>query len=89
MYLFSLCLSSVVVCYCAVGYRSSVVAQRLDQHYKEHKKTGPPLHSLCGGLFQWANEGRPMAISNKVHPFSNAWGKLLDSKIRAPIYNEV
>ena len=74
---------SLVVCYCSVGYRSSLVAQRLYRHYKEQEKTCPPLHNLEGGLFQWANEGRPLAISNTVHPYSSAWGKLLDSKLRA------
>ena len=76
---------STVVCYCSVGYRSSLVAQRLYRHYKEHRETCPPLHNLEGGLFQWANEGRPLAISNTVHPYSSAWGILLDSKLRSQI----
>ncbi|RUS80890.1 hypothetical protein EGW08_011361, partial [Elysia chlorotica] len=46
-----------VVCYCSVGYRSSMVAKNLEQFYKTSGKTPvPEIYNLSGSLFQWANE---------------------------------
>lgn len=42
---------------------------------------------LDGGIFQWANEGRPIVRddrpSNQVHPYDGRWGWLLESRHRA------
>ena len=63
-----------VILYCSVGYRSSELAQKLNGEGFER------LFNLEGGLFRWANEGRPLAQSEaRVHPFDRLWGTLLDS----------
>ncbi|BDI15654.1 sulfurtransferase [Nostoc cf. commune SO-36] len=64
-----------IVVYCAVGYRSAKLAQQLD-------KAGMKcIHNLRGGIFQWANEGRPIFKNDHraqvVHPYNAIWGKLL------------
>ncbi len=38
--------------------------------------------NLEGGLFQWANEGRPLAGgATGVHPFNSFWGRGLESRL--------
>jgi rhodanese-related sulfurtransferase len=71
-----------VVLYCAVGYRSAECATRL-------LRAGfTSLTNLEGSLFQWANEGRPLAAdvgpASRVHPYSQRFGKLLKPELRAP-----
>lgn len=64
-----------LVVYCSVGYRSARVAQHLRQAGFHQ------VFNLEGGLFQWANEGRPMVRDGQpvqqVHPYNAQWGKLL------------
>jgi len=43
-----------IVVYCSVGYRSGAIARRLRKQGFEH------VYNLEGGLFKWANEGRPI-----------------------------
>ena len=75
--------NAVIVVYCSVGYRSaSVVEALLKAGHKE-------VFNLEGGLFQWANEDRPL-FSNRerattVHPYDRRWGGLLRSDLRAPL----
>jgi len=68
-----------IVVYCSVGYRSAAVADRL-------KAAGfTRVFNLEGGIFQWANEGRPIfrdrEPAHEVHPYSRLWGRWLDSKL--------
>jgi len=67
-----------VICYCSVGYRSSVLARRLDS-----LETEPPLavrpSNLEGSIFTWAAEGRqvgsPLWNSRNQHfPVTVGWG---------------
>ena len=68
----------IVVVYCSVGYRSSKIAEILA------RRGVPNVFNLEGSLFQWANEGRPLyqgaSRVNRVHPFDDEWGKLLDQQ---------
>jgi rhodanese-related sulfurtransferase len=49
-----------IVVYCAVGYESSEVADSL-------KRTGfSRVQMLDGGIFRWANDGRPLLDGNGV-----------------------
>ncbi len=71
---------SGVILYCSVGYRSSELAQDLMDAGFDN------LHNLEGGLFTWANEGRPMASgASLVHPYNRLWSTLLDSTRSAPV----
>ena len=45
------------------------------------------VYDLSGGLFAWANQGRPMEAEGRaaadVHPYSTVWGRLLKPAVRA------
>ena len=59
-----------IVVYCAVGYRSAIMAERL-------KALGHTnVFNLEGAIFAWATEGYPLEGSNKVHPY-NSMGSLM------------
>ena len=70
----------IVVTYCSVGYRSSKLAAQLQARGVAN------LYNLEGSLFRWANEGRPLhrgnEPANRVHPYDDEWGQLLDSRFR-------
>jgi rhodanese-related sulfurtransferase len=70
-----------IVTYCAVGYRSGEMAQRL-------RAAGfTNVRNLEGSIFQWANEHRPLVHGNQrvtqVHPYNSFWGRLLSDDVRA------
>ena len=72
-----------IVTYCAVGYRSGEMAERL-------RAAGfTNVRNLEGSIFQWANEHRPLVHRDQpvtqVHPYSNFWGRLLNHDVRAPL----
>ncbi|MEH1803873.1 MAG: rhodanese-like domain-containing protein [Nostoc sp.] len=70
-----------IVVYCAVGYRSAKLAQKLDEAGIKC------IYNLTGGIFQWANEGRPIFQNGHptkvVHPYNAIWGKLLKATYHA------
>jgi rhodanese-related sulfurtransferase len=65
-----------IVVYCSIGYRSAKVAQQFQQARLYD------VFNLEGGIFQWANEQRPLFKDGQstqlVHPYNSAWGKLLN-----------
>jgi rhodanese-related sulfurtransferase len=71
-----------MVVYSAAGYRGARIASWL-------AKAGyPRVQNLAGGLFQWANEGRPLFKEENrptalVHPYDRKWGLLVEAKYRA------
>jgi rhodanese-related sulfurtransferase len=72
-----------IVTYCAVGYRSAEMAQRL-------KAAGfTNVRNLEGSIFQWANEHRSLVQGeqsvSRVHPYNALWGRLLEDDVRAPL----
>ncbi len=80
-FLDSLDRSTPLVAYCSVGYRSSEVAQRMQEAGFTN------VSSLEGSIFRWANEGHPVYRDDKpvreVHPFDGVWGQLLNAELRA------
>ncbi|MDX1531725.1 MAG: rhodanese-like domain-containing protein [Rhodothermales bacterium] len=68
-----------VVVYCAVGYRSAGVAERLEE------AGFADVQNLAGSIFQWANEGRVVVRDGEpvreVHPYDATWGRLLDGEL--------
>ncbi len=73
---------ATVVFYCAVGWRSGLMAQGL----REAAAAAPAaaLLNLRGGIFRWHAEARPLeAGAAGVHPFDNAWGRLLQRMVPA------
>jgi rhodanese-related sulfurtransferase len=72
-----------IVVYCSVGWRSSAVAERLrKQGYRN-------ISNLRGGIFSWANAGRPLyardGLVTMVHPFDRDWGRLLQPRYHPAI----
>lgn len=72
-----------IVNYCSVGYRSSVLSEKLMQGGFTN------VYNLEGSIFQWANEGRPVykgeQIVREVHPYDAKWGQMLKPELRAPL----
>lgn len=72
-----------IVMYCAVGYRSGEMAERL-------RASGfTNVRNLEGSIFQWANEHRPLVRGDEhvsqVHPYNTFWGRLLSDDVRAAL----
>ena len=63
--------SHPIVTYCSVGYRSAILAQRLQK--MGYKK----VFNLKGSLFFWFSEKRPIfsgeQIVSFIHPFNLFW----------------
>lgn len=72
-----------IVTYCAVGYRSGEMAERL------HAAGFTNVRNLEGSIFQWANEHRPLVRGDEhvsqVHPYNTFWGRLLSEDVRAAL----
>ncbi|MBI5800422.1 MAG: rhodanese-like domain-containing protein [Verrucomicrobia bacterium] len=70
-----------IVCYCAAGFRSSVMAKRLAR--AGHRE----VFNLEGAIFDWASEGRPLVCADQptreVHPFNWLGRLLLPRGVRA------
>ena len=70
-----------IVCYCAAGFRSSIMAKRLAR--AGHTE----VFNLEGAIFDWACEGRPMVCGDQstreVHPFNWLGRLLLPRAVRA------
>jgi len=74
-----------IVVYCSVGYRSSILARKLQTRgFKE-------VYNLEGSIFKWANEGRQLVQDHtsvhKVHPYNAHWGSLLERKYHVKTSN--
>jgi rhodanese-related sulfurtransferase len=69
----------VVVFYCAVGQRSSRLADRVGEGLKA--RGAIEVYNLKGGIFAWHNEAYPLVDgigpTDFVHPYSQAWGRVL------------
>lgn len=67
-----------IVVYCSVGYRSA-------QMVKSLQKLGlQQVVNLEGSIFEWVNQGESVVDRNgptqKVHPFNQKWGQLLEKQ---------
>jgi rhodanese-related sulfurtransferase len=73
---------SAIVVYSSAGYRGARVANWLTrQGYTS-------TVNLAGGVFKWANEGRPIFREEGrptavVHPYDQRWGLLIEGRYRA------
>ena len=67
-----------IVCYCSLGYRSSILARRIQSFAKDDPDLSDrniKAWNLEGSIFKWANESRRMIDLNEkstkfAHPFS-------------------
>lgn len=73
--------STPIVTYCSVGKRSEDIGAKL-------KELGfSDVRNLRGGIFQWANEKRPLVSKDgksttAVHPYNLIWGKWLKPHVK-------
>ncbi len=62
-----------IIVYCSVGYRSEKITEKLNAAGYTN------VQNMVGGIFEWANEGRPLKDSNgltkNVHTYNQVWGK--------------
>ncbi len=70
-----------VVFYCSIGYRSGLAAERVMRQAEGER----PIFNLKGGIFQWANEGRPLDGGPRVHGYDDEWSQWLRADLRAPM----
>ncbi len=69
----------VVVVYCSVGARSSILASRVQKALREGGAVA--VHNLSGGIFRWHNEERNLVDAQGetafVHRYDSYWGQLV------------
>ena len=77
--------SKTVLLYCSVGYRSSLMAQKLVESGVLNVK------NMEGSIFEWVNDGNRVVSRGEttpfVHPFNPSWGRYLDSEHWAKDYD--
>ena len=71
--------STPIVVYCSIGYRSAMIAQRLNHiGYQQ-------VFNLNGSLFQWVMKGYPVyqgeQMVEQIHPYSRIWKYWLKSAL--------
>lgn len=72
-----------IVLYCSVGYRSSSLAERMQQAGWTN------IYNLEGSLFRWVSRGYPVyrgatpLTPPQVHPYNALWGRLLEARYHA------
>lgn len=70
-----------IVCYCAAGWRSSLLARRLVRAGRKE------VFNLEGAIFDWVCEGRPLERNGQpareVHPFNWIGRLMLPRSLRA------
>lgn len=77
--------NDTVVLYCSVGYRSSVIAEKLmDLGYRK-------VFNLYGGIFYWANKGQILVDSEnketkKLHGYNKFWSRYIYNKDIEKVY---
>jgi len=71
-----------LIFYCSVGYRSSVMADRVRDSAKEAGALS--VANLRGGVFRWYNEGRVVHDANDttdaIHPYDRVWGVFVNER---------
>lgn len=70
-----------VIVYCSVGYRSAIVARRLQASGRKN------VQNYVGSFFAWANSDNPMQSARgpeqTAHPYDRRWGRYLRRERRA------
>ncbi len=71
-----------LVFYCSVGYRSSVMAERVRDTAMEAGALS--VANLRGGVFRWYNEGRVVHeatdTTDAIHPYDRVWGVFVNER---------
>lgn len=71
----------LIVVYCAVGYRASIFAEKLQ------KRNFTNVHNLKGGIFAWVNKNLPVyqgsQLTHQVHTYNHALAELVKPQYRS------
>ena len=71
-----------LIFYCSVGYRSSVMADRVRD--SAMKSGALSVANLRGGVFRWYNEGRVVHdatdTTDAIHPYDRVWGVFVNER---------
>lgn len=71
--------SDPVVVYCSIGYRSSLLSQKLQEAGFIN------VRNLEGSIFAWSHEGHELVDDNGptqgVHPYNHWWGRYLRQEL--------
>lgn len=73
-----------VAAYCSVGYRSSILTDRINSlANSDPELSNVSAQNLQGSIFKWHNEGRPIVDSSGrdtkfVHPYNRFFGLAID-----------
>ncbi len=74
--------NKTLVFYCSVGWRSTILAERLQVTALESGAIG--VRNMEGGLFGWHNDKRPLVnaygATVDIHPYNDYWGRLIENK---------
>jgi rhodanese-related sulfurtransferase len=75
-----------IIVYCAVGYRSDKVGEKLKKAGFENVK------NMYGGIFQWKNEDFEVVnqqgeITDSVHTYNQRWSKWLEEGKGIKVYD--
>jgi rhodanese-related sulfurtransferase len=61
-----------IIVYCSVGYRSDLIAARMQEMGFSN------VENMYGGIFEWVNRGHPVyrdgMPTDSVHAYSKRWG---------------
>ena len=73
-----------IVVYCSVGYRSGKTAEKLKS------KGYTNVYNLHGGIFDWANNQKPLendkgATTRSVHGYNDKWAEYLNKEVVKPV----
>ena len=66
-----------VVFYCSVGRRSSALLDKMQSTLASMGAASGA--NLEGGIFSWVNDGHSVE-GEKVHPYNQYWGRLIENK---------
>jgi rhodanese-related sulfurtransferase len=73
-----------IIVYCSVGYRSSKIGLELIEAGYTNVK------NLYGGIFLWANMGRPLfhksSETKRIHAYNRKWGRFITNPDLEKIY---
>ena len=81
-----ICENTLVINYCSLGYRSSIMTQRMMETLKADKDLqNVKVLNMEGSIFKWAEENKPLKdhhgkATSFVHPFSSKFALMTLSR---------
>ena len=71
-----------LVFYCSIGQRSTELLERVESVCR--KAGAKSWRNLCGGIFRWYNEGKPVVdasgMTNDIHGYDPVWAVMVERR---------